>query len=481
MSKSWKQWTIEEEILLQRAADLYERQWTLIHAIEFPDRSRDAIAEKGKSLDGVNMHSHTIPTGKLRIETEPALVAGLILPYTRRSRLRTPACLVAVEATKIEDETNEQTGERTVTSERSPRVKSVQDLIREMNIDMTEWDIKSATAKKWEMGAAEKATNNNGRWERQKANIVVEPLYLVSVVLVPKNPLVRALNEFGERLCTKLAAQPSMVSPAIIRSVDRNEYLAEIAVVDHHFGKYARKRETGHGDWDLPIAEQYWRSSISLLLERTTRAFQPSRIMMPFGNDASHFDTKLAQTTAGTHMDAAGRYFEVYEAIVENHVWAIEQALQVAPVDMVWVPGNHDYLTSFHLAQLLKAKFERNPHVNINAEPTPRKYYEWGINLLGFTHGSEENMSQLGIHMAKEAKAMWARTSSWEWHIGHTHKMKILGESFSGVRVRVLPTLTSHDHWHNLKGYMDRRAAEAYVWGTEEGYASHFSFNVVGS
>jgi hypothetical protein len=65
-----------------------------------------------------------------------------------------------------------------------------------------------------------------------------------------------------------------------------------------------------------------------------------------------------------------------------------------------------------------------------------------------------------------------------EFHVGHFHIMRAFEDSFSGTRVRYLPTLSGHDAWHNTSGYNDRRASEAYLWNYKHGYAGHYSFNV---
>jgi hypothetical protein len=51
------------------------------------------------------------------------------------------------------------------------------------------------------------------------------------------------------------------------------------------------------------------------------------------------------------------------------------------------VPGNHDELTSFHLGEILAARYDGDKHVTVDNSARLRKYYDFGTNLFGFTHG----------------------------------------------------------------------------------------------
>jgi len=84
--------------------------------------------------------------------------------------------------------------------------------------------------------------------------------------------------------------------------------------------------------------------------------------------------------------------------------------------------------------------------------------------------------------MASEAPDAWAKSKHREIHVGHFHKRKqtqyLAGDTFGGVTVRVLPSLSGTDAWHFSKGYVKGlRAAEAYLWSKRGGYTGHLSAN----
>jgi hypothetical protein len=68
------------------------------------------------------------------------------------------------------------------------------------------------------------------------------------------------------------------------------------------------------------------------------------------------------------------------------------------------VPGNHDPQTSYFLAKVLEAWFKNAKDVEINTEPKPRKYFLYGVNLIGFAHGDDEPLRDLPSLMANECR-----------------------------------------------------------------------------
>jgi DNA repair exonuclease SbcCD nuclease subunit len=165
-------------------------------------------------------------------------------------------------------------------------------------------------------------------------------------------------------------------------------------------------------------------------------------------------------------------------------VAAIDRLMLVAPVKVLVVPGNHDRANALKLGVVLDAWYRNTDRVEVDAGPDLRKYEPYGVNLIGFTHGSEEKHADLPLTMAQEKPAEWARALHKEWHLGHFHKRKqqnfTAGDTHGGVPVRILPSLSGTDAWHYMKGYVKgQRAAEAYLWSFDNGYAGHFSSNVL--
>lgn len=361
------------------------------------------------------------------------------------------------------------------------RVKTLADLVRVCDIDTAEWEIERWVCNKWDSAA------KLGKDETER--IAVTELYQVKVWLRRIAGRTLTLMRLRDELVADLKAAQKRAWPKLGKpKPGAREWLFEFAPFDLHMGKLTWDEETVT-NYDIQHASDLFNAALDELTSRALRltggAF--GRILCVFGNDVSHIDNKRGETTKGTPLDVDTRYIKVYRRIVQIHRRAVDLLQQIAPVDIVIVPGNHDELTSFHLGEILAAIYEHSPNVTVDNSPKLRKYYEFGTNLFGFTHGDAERVSELPLLMARENPEAWARCASREWHIGHKH----ISEKFEakarfeqdftsdkGVRVRRLTSLSAHDAWHTKHAYTDRRACEAFVFHKTAGFTDHLSFNV---
>ncbi len=74
------------------------------------------------------------------------------------------------------------------------------------------------------------------------------------------------------------------------------------------------------------------------------------------------------------------------------------------PIDIVMVHGNHDVTRTYYLGKLLSAYYSDNVNVSVDDSKNPRKYYQRGSSLIGYTHGDEENVNNLPLIMTRECR-----------------------------------------------------------------------------
>ena len=256
--------------------------------------------------------------------------------------------------------------------------------------------------------------------------------------------------------------------------------LVEASFPDLHVGKHSWGRQTGE-DYDHKLAVEGFNQAASELLSRAA-TLQPERILLPVGNDLLHVDNLEGATTRGTPQDVDTRPQLLFDRTVEMLVGFIRDARQLAPVDVLIIPGNHDELTCHHIGAALQGWFHDCDDVTVDNEPPFRKYYRWGTVLLGYCHGGKDDpkLEDLPLIMAQEAPVDWAATTHREWHTGHIHRRRTLQwlatDSKQGIHVRTLPALCAVDAWHSQHGYVGQpRVAEMYVWHTATGYVGHFA------
>lgn len=362
-------------------------------------------------------------------------------------------------------------GARVIMAPDDARVTSLEGLLAYCKVDLTEWVVDRWVANKWEVGAVVDGA------------ILTEPLVQIKAWL-KSAPDAKRHRAIWDAFLADLRAKAPTAKAVKRPTVDRAEaHLFEVAPVDAHFGKLAWASETV-SDFDLKIARECWRDAVADLM-RKRRGFPVDQVLLVVANDGMHFDNFQQTTTGGTFQDADTRYPKVFTTYWTECRWAADQLKQIAPVRLVVVPGNHDRQSAYCVGEVLRAWYEgsKDTSVTVDNSPRLRKYHRYGCTLLGFTHGSEEKHADLPIIMASESRDDWAQARHAEWHTGHFHKAKetryTAADSFGGVRVRILPSLTGHDAWHYKKGYsVERRAAEAYLFHHDTGYAGHFSSNI---
>lgn len=351
-------------------------------------------------------------------------------------------------------------------------IRSLEDLIAYAQVDVTKWEASSFECNKWDMGYVD-----------PEGIASTKALYQAKAKFRPVAAVVSQLISLRGQLLDDLREEGAFATPATFGTIFEfnDDIMLELGLPDLHLGKYAWDEETGN-NYNVDMASDLFKEAFEALLARAS-SFAPGKVLLPIGNDFFHTDNRQNTTTAGTPQDADTRYFRMIRRGRQLYSWAIKRCIdEVGPVQCVIVPGNHDAISTTFLGEVLSAQFEANPHVSLDTSLHPRKYVRHGNVLLGFCHGNEEKVADLPLLMANEQAAAWAKTTHREWHVGHLHKAKetrfTAGDSFGGVRVRILPSLSATDYWHALKGYTgELRAAEAYLWSAGGGYLGHLNFS----
>lgn len=407
------------------------------------------------------------PDAKPR-EISDALGISVSSVYARLGELRR-----GTDAARITDNDNTRKIDRDfgarngIVTTRSSDIRTLDQALKAGAVDLTEWEVDRHVVNSWEVTMARKGTGTG------KPETFTN--FQVKVWLRRKRPAERSI----ENLLQRMRVRPARVKRPRIARRDRRKTLLELALYDAHFGMLAWAAETGE-NYDLKIARNRYVNAVDDLLEKS-RGFGISRIVFPIGNDFFHLDNESAVTPRShNQLDKDGRLCKTLEIGEEAVIYAVERCAEVAPVDVFWIPGNHDPLLSYNLCRVMSAYFRKTPHVNVNTSPESRKYIRFGTNLIGFTHGCDEDHNTFPSLMASECPDAFGAVTTREFHCGHFHKRKethFLGvDSKHSLTVRILPSLASADAWHFQKGYVGgRRSADALLYDYETGFAGTFT------
>jgi hypothetical protein len=144
----------------------------------------------------------------------------------------------------------------------------------------------------------------------------------------------------------------------------------------------------------------------------------------------------------------------------------LNELRRLAPVDVFYVPGNHDKMLSYCAVQAMSYAFKDTDSVIVDLSPAPRKYRQFGLGMVGFSHGKEgKRIEKL---MQVEQPEMWGNTRFREFHLGDLHHEQVWEDG--GITFRRIPTITATDAWHNDKGFKGAiRKAQAFEWDKKLG------------
>lgn len=354
----------------------------------------------------------------------------------------------------------EVTGESaTLESPESGRIKTLEELLAVSEVDLSEWEVEKHTVNAWEGFSKLQGvvTLHQVKAHLKRRTAIIELRALKAELLEEVRGYAPQYREIHR------AAPPKT--------------LMVLGIFDPHLGRLAWAPETG-ARWDLETSVEQVRSAAESLLAKA-QAEGVERIVFPIGNDLMHVDSPANATSRGTPQDVDGRYRQIKRAARHLVRDVIEMAREVAPVTGISVPGNHGHESDLDIAEWAQAWFHNAKDIQVDISYRRRHYLDYGVNLLGFTHGDGQKPDSLPSLMPLEASEQWGRTSHREFLIGHFHKknetvFQPLTEH-GGVRVRVVSSLAPNDAWHEWKGYGAIRAAESFYYSAADGYVGERS------
>lgn len=366
-----------------------------------------------------------------------------------------------------------------VISSQSTTISSIDQLIEYCKIDLKEWRIERSKVKSYGGFRADK--KKDLEYVRGKATgsildmgeVTTVTMFSIEVTLVPnfERSFENALDKLVEKKLSSPRVQP------IVRKYPVGDYLLMPCAYDIHF---SRRDLTNTYTPDRTAREL--KQVFGLFASRTAAMAMPiSRILFPIAGDTLNVDNMHGTTTKGTPQETSSDPRDAAEAASTSLIECIEMMLELGPVDVVGVKGNHDEYGMFWLMLVIKAWFSNHKYskyVNVDTHRAPRKYYQFGSNLIGIEHGDKVKEDKLAGLMALEAPDLWGDTTHRTFIRGHFHREREtyirIGESV-GVTVVTVPTFAPPDEWELQMGYIgNKRRAEGRLFHHEHGPAGMF-------
>ena len=321
------------------------------------------------------------------------------------------------------------------------------DVMKEHNLNPCEWEVVSFTSNYWQS-----QTKEGQLIDLCQSKLAVKPKVKSELTFEDID------NYFASKdFNCKTPLKPFPYNP--------DGEILEIDYTDLHVGLLAWKSETG-ADFDLKIVEQRFLESIADTVRRCqNRKFKLIRFITL--GDILHIDNDEQKTTNGTFQQADGRTAKIFNKALDMLIAAIDCLLELeAPIEYVYLAGNHDRTTGYFLAKSLQMAYRKEPNITFDIEPNPQKVKSYGRALVGYCHGDMPRKN-IGLWLLKDFRREYGASDYAEIHSGHIHTKT--EEEINGIRVITLSSLCESAYWEHQQGYVSERALICYVWHEKHG------------
>lgn len=253
-------------------------------------------------------------------------------------------------------------------------------------------------------------------------------------------------------------------------------HLLVLNPADIHINKLAAAEETGD-EYNIKIALERVETAVNRIIERS-ETYHLDMIMLCIGNDVLHTDNKTG-TTSGTPQDMDKMWHQAFKIARKMYVEIIEKLVQVADVHVIHNPSNHDWYGGFMLADALYCWFHKHPNITWDIEIRHRKYFTYGKNLIGTTHGDGARENDLPMLMATEAET-WSQTKYRYFYLGHIHHKRqikyVIGDK-QQITIEYMRSPSGADSWHDRNGYKSPKSIEGFIHHKENGQVARLTVN----
>jgi hypothetical protein len=324
----------------------------------------------------------------------------------------------------IEFEGNLEEGTAKIKGIAFKECKSPEEIIETLKIDTTKWKL-------------------SHYWNKQQGDHWLVSAFVTQIRKESKDYLAETIKNFTPQYLP-------LAEVHINETYDRPT-VGVLSVQDLHFGK------EGNDGIDLKFRE-----TVSSLVMRAYHSHKLDKLVFVFGGDLLNMDTFFGATTKGTPVDNDQRAQDAYNHAFDAMYWAINFAAQFCNhLDVVYIPGNHDRLSSYHLAHALSKCF-KDPRVKFYVDYAERKVITYGENFFAFEHGDAPSKNTPLVY-ATEYPKEWGSTTYRTCYTGHWHKKKsteyVTEDEVNGFTLKHLPSLCKSDYWHYHNKYVGSKRA----------------------
>tara|TARA_R110001632_G_scaffold6902_1_gene27800 strand:- start:16507 stop:17694 length:1188 start_codon:yes stop_codon:yes gene_type:complete len=318
--------------------------------------------------------------------------------------------------------------------------KSADEIIKLLNIDTTKWKLSQY-------------------WNKQMSDHWRISALITKIKETDSDYLKNLLDKWKPK---QYIIPKSSKTKGYTLSPDRDQVCGVMSLQDIHFGKEGN--ETVDKDFE---------DAVKNLIQRAVNSHNIEELFFVVGGDLINMDTFHGTTTKGTPLDNCSTATEAYIQAFNAMIWAITFILSyVKHLTVVYVPGNHDRLSSFHLVHALSKAIDSD-QITWDIEYEERKVHVWHNNFNAFEHGDAVSKNTPIVY-ATEFPIKWGSTKNRTLFTGHFHQNKkieyMTNSETAGFIHKTLPSLSKTDYYHYHKKYVgNRRSGKLELQSSSKG------------
>ncbi len=346
-----------------------------------------------------------------------------------------------------------KTGEAEIKIEGPNEIKDLKDL--EKLIDTSKWEVTKYIQNYW-----------NGKYQ----------------VKAWLQPLRAKESEIIKEILNKYKSGHKVVPQTgkIINKVWDEDSLLLINLPDLHLDK----RDMEDTSIDDNIKNYF--EVLNHLVSKAYHSAKIEQIVFVVGNDVFNTDTFYGTTTDGTPQRCITTWNEAYEKIFKAMVDSITLLSTFCKnVHVVLVQGNHDRTKSYYMTHALEAYFKYDNSITFDRSIKINKAVIYGNSFIGLNHGDNIN-DKLPLAFAQEFYKAWGECKYHDIYIGDKHhnnekvfnKKQMQNDGNQGVKLRILPSLSKPDSWHDNKLFRSRQSGIAILYDKDRGKSAEFEFQL---
>lgn len=382
---------------------------------------------------------------KLNVTEEAVSKMLKILHERKMNKRREDKLNKKVKPVKFKEDTTKGTAE--VTFDSQTEIRDINELILRCNIDTTTWEIVRYVQNFW-------GNRRDPHWQVK--------------AWMTKKPKEQLLQD-------AFMGFLSVYTPAFVKSAPPEPEL------DKSFGCLIIDKQDAHHDrYDIygrnDIQDRFDRiyNRLFYMVRQAQLSHNLEKIEYILGSDSFNSEW-TGNTTKGTPQRNMTDYHDGFRKVCDHEIAVISMLLRSsADVHVIFVPGNHDEHSGWHLVNWLKCYFRNEDRIVIDDDESYRKYVSYGNTAMMFNHGDAIRNAKLAGIFPMEFREQWSRHKYFYAFTGDVHIET--SENINSIKFYRVPSFSrTRDKWEDKHGYIDSVGeATAFLIDDQEGLVNIF-------